>query len=250
MANETEVEEAREASPAEDELTVTQMALAERTADLQRIQAEFVNYKRRVDRDRDLIRENATYAALTPIIDVLDTIDRAREHGDLDPGFQAVADQLERVVRRSRADQVRGRRRRVRPDHPRGPLPHRRGPRGRGHHLQGGRAVGLPDRRARRTRRAGAGGRSRERAEPSSNTGTSKARGRGGARVSTTDGMRADWAGKDFYDVLGVKKDASQDEIKKAYRKLARANHPDSNPGDTAKHDTVQGGRRGLRRRR
>ena len=98
MANETEVEEAREASPAEDELTVTQMALAERTADLQRIQAEFVNYKRRVDRDRDLIRENATYSALTPIIDVLDTIDRAREHGDLDPGFQAVADQLERVV--------------------------------------------------------------------------------------------------------------------------------------------------------
>ena len=98
MANETEVEETREPSPADDELTVTQMALAERTADLQRLQAEFLNYKRRVDRDRDLIRENATYTALTPIVDVLDTIDRAREHGDLDPGFQAVADQLERVV--------------------------------------------------------------------------------------------------------------------------------------------------------
>jgi molecular chaperone DnaJ len=55
--------------------------------------------------------------------------------------------------------------------------------------------------------------------------------------VSTTDGIRADWAGKDFYKVLGVKKDATQDEIKKAYRKLARANHPDSNPGDTAKHE-------------
>ena len=74
------------------------MALAERTADLQRLQAEYLNYKRRVDRDRELIRENATYAVLTPIIDVLDNIDRAREHGPLDDGFKAVAEQLERVV--------------------------------------------------------------------------------------------------------------------------------------------------------
>jgi molecular chaperone GrpE len=72
--------------------------LDERTADLQRLQAEFVNYKRRVDRDRELVRENATYTALTPIIDVLDTIDRAREHGPLEGGFKAVAEQLERVV--------------------------------------------------------------------------------------------------------------------------------------------------------
>ena len=75
-----------------------EQALAERTLDLQRLQAEYVNYKRRVDRDRELVRENATYTALAPIVDVLDTIDRAREHGDLDDGFQAVADQLERVV--------------------------------------------------------------------------------------------------------------------------------------------------------
>ena len=54
------------------------------------------------------------------------------------------------------------------------------------------------------------------------------------------EGFRNDWASKDFYRVLGVAKDASAEEIKKAYRKLARANHPDSNPGDEAKHDTFK----------
>ena len=44
------------------------------------------------------MRENATYAALTPIIDVLDTIDRARDHEPLEGGFKAVAEQLERIV--------------------------------------------------------------------------------------------------------------------------------------------------------
>lgn len=49
--------------------------------------------------------------------------------------------------------------------------------------------------------------------------------------------FRSDWVNKDFYQEIGVSKDASSDEIKKAYRKLARANHPDSNPGDDAKHE-------------
>ena len=47
----------------------------------------------------------------------------------------------------------------------------------------------------------------------------------------------ADWANKDFYQVLGVAKDADQATIKKAYRKLARANHPDSKPGDKVAED-------------
>ena len=103
MANETEVEAPAEAGESgdvelEDDLTRTRRDLADLTTDLKRLQAEYLNYKRRVERDRELIRENATYAALAPIVDVLDTIDRAREHGDVDGGFKAVADQLERVV--------------------------------------------------------------------------------------------------------------------------------------------------------
>jgi len=75
-----------------------QRQLAERTADLQRLQAEFVNYKRRVERDRELLAQNAAYKALAPIVEVLDTIERAREHGEVEGGFKSVADQLERTV--------------------------------------------------------------------------------------------------------------------------------------------------------
>jgi molecular chaperone GrpE len=83
---------------ASDELAVSRMELEERTRDLQRLQAEFLNYKRRVERDRDLIKQNATYSALAPITEVLDTIDRAREHGELEGGLKTVAEQLERTV--------------------------------------------------------------------------------------------------------------------------------------------------------
>jgi molecular chaperone GrpE len=91
--------EAREAVATGDvRIDELEAQLAERTVDLQRLQAEYVNYKRRVDRDRELVKQNATYAALAPITEVIDTIDRAREHGELEGGFKAVADQLERIL--------------------------------------------------------------------------------------------------------------------------------------------------------
>ncbi|MEQ6902771.1 nucleotide exchange factor GrpE [Nocardioides sp. YIM 152588] len=93
-----EVEASVTPEAVEEPLSVAEQALAERTADLQRLQAEYLNYKRRVERDRELLKENATYAALAPIVEVLDTIDRAREHEPLDGGFKAVAEQLERTV--------------------------------------------------------------------------------------------------------------------------------------------------------
>ena len=102
----SDLEEPAAAEPAELDGALLEQALTERTADLQRLQAEYVNYKRRVERDRELVRENATYAALVPVVDVLDTIDRARDSvesrgGALDEGFQAVAEQLEQAVSRA-----------------------------------------------------------------------------------------------------------------------------------------------------
>ncbi len=93
-----DVAEVEEAVADTDPLAVAQREAAERTADLQRLQAEFLNYKRRVERDRELVRENAVFAVLTPMLDVLDSIDRAREAGELEGGFKGVAEQLERVV--------------------------------------------------------------------------------------------------------------------------------------------------------
>ena len=97
MANETEVE-GDPAQAASDELVLAQTELAERTLDLQRLQAEFLNYKRRVDRDRELVKQNAVFSVLTGLLPVLDDIDRAREHGEVEGGFKAVADSLERTV--------------------------------------------------------------------------------------------------------------------------------------------------------
>jgi molecular chaperone GrpE len=72
--------------------------LAERTADLQRLQAEYANYRKRVDRDRLTVREQAVAGALTELLPVLDAIGQAREHGELSGGFKSVADSLQSVT--------------------------------------------------------------------------------------------------------------------------------------------------------
>ena len=74
--------------------------LAERTADVQRLQAEYANYRKRVDRDRAAVREQAVAAALTGLLPVLDAIDQAREHGELSGGFKSVADSLQAALGR------------------------------------------------------------------------------------------------------------------------------------------------------
>jgi molecular chaperone GrpE len=76
------------------ELEALRAELDERTKDLQRLSAEYANYRKRVDRDRGLVAEQATGAVLSALLPVLDDLDRAREHGDLVGPFGAVAEQL------------------------------------------------------------------------------------------------------------------------------------------------------------
>ncbi|MER7661903.1 MULTISPECIES: nucleotide exchange factor GrpE [unclassified Streptomyces] len=77
------------------QLDQVRTAANERTADLQRLQAEYQNYRRRVERDRITVKEIATATLLTELLPVLDDIGRAREHGELVGGFKSVAESLE-----------------------------------------------------------------------------------------------------------------------------------------------------------
>lgn len=79
------------------ELTLDSAA-AELTADLQRVSAEYANYRKRVERDRVTVVEMATAGVLTGLLPVLDDINRAREHGDLEGAFKSVGEALEAVT--------------------------------------------------------------------------------------------------------------------------------------------------------
>src|SRR3712207_3590361 len=66
--------------------------LAERTEDLQRVTAEHANYRRRVDRDRSLVVDQAAERFAAQLFPIVDDIERARDHGDLTGAFEGVAD--------------------------------------------------------------------------------------------------------------------------------------------------------------
>ena len=94
-AERTETEAAERLAAKEKELSTQ---LSERTADLQRLQAEYANYRKRVDRDRAAVREYAVAGALTELLPALDAISQAREHGELSGGFKSVADSLQAAL--------------------------------------------------------------------------------------------------------------------------------------------------------
>jgi molecular chaperone GrpE len=87
-----------EALAVDPDLEQARTALAERTADLQRLKAEFDNYRRRVERDRQATIDGAAGRVLLGLLPSLDDIGRAREHGDLTGSFKTVAEGLENTL--------------------------------------------------------------------------------------------------------------------------------------------------------
>ena len=81
-----------------NEATVVVDEVATLTADLQRLQAEYANYRKRVDRDRVSTTEFAFAAVLMELLPVLDDLDRAEQHGELTGGFKAVADRITAIT--------------------------------------------------------------------------------------------------------------------------------------------------------
>jgi len=72
--------------------------VASLTADLQRLQAEYANYRKRVDRDRASSADYSVAAVLSEFLPVLDDLDRAEQHGELSGGFKAVADRITAIT--------------------------------------------------------------------------------------------------------------------------------------------------------
>ncbi|MEI7453618.1 MAG: nucleotide exchange factor GrpE [Actinomycetes bacterium] len=88
-------EEGFEVEGFDAEFDEVESKVAELTGDLQRVHAEYANYRKRVDRDRELIRETAVGGVLTGLLPILDDIERAREHGELEGAFKSVGETLQ-----------------------------------------------------------------------------------------------------------------------------------------------------------
>lgn len=91
---------AASAGATDEAAAFTDIAIAELTADLQRLQAEYANYRKRVERDRSVARDNAIADVLNSLLPVLDDLQRAREHDELVGAFKAVGEAVESVATR------------------------------------------------------------------------------------------------------------------------------------------------------
>jgi molecular chaperone GrpE len=105
MSNETTDQVVEETTPVVEDVVEAAPEqeidpVAALTADLQRLQAEYANYRKRVERDRAVSHELAIGAVLTELLATLDDIDRAADHNELTGGFKAVADQLAAITTR------------------------------------------------------------------------------------------------------------------------------------------------------
>lgn len=89
---------APEGAAVEADLSATEAKVAELTDDLRRVHAEYANYRKRVERDREAAREVVIAGVLADLLPVLDDIERAREHGELQGAFKTVGENLEQVT--------------------------------------------------------------------------------------------------------------------------------------------------------
>jgi molecular chaperone GrpE len=85
---------------AEADLDAAQTLAAQRLDELQRLNAEYANYRKRVERDRDVAKNTALAGVAESLLPVLDDIHLARQHGDLTGPFVAIADKLEATLTR------------------------------------------------------------------------------------------------------------------------------------------------------
>ena len=85
------------------EVSEVEAQLAERTEDLQRVSAEYANYRRRTERERSQIANDAKAKVITELLPLIDDLELARQHGDLEDGpLKAFSDNLQAVLQRQK----------------------------------------------------------------------------------------------------------------------------------------------------